>query len=179
MSESAADARIDAYATSLLSIAQHEGHLSEVEDELFRFARVVEGNDELRIALSDPGLPFERRAAIADEILKTKALATTTAIVSFIVALGHGRDLPAIVQRFVELAATRREKAVAEVRTAVPLSDEQQQRLAEALSKSTGKRVEVKVIVDEKVLGGVVARIGETVIDGTVRSKLDKFKEQF
>ena len=171
------DARIDVYADALLRIAQQEGYLTEVEDELFRFARVVEGNDDLRIAISDPALPPERRAAIVEELLSNKAMQTTTAIVSFIVGVGRGRDLPAIVEKFVELSAQRRERAVAEVRSAVPLSDEQVSRLAEALSTSTGKRVEVKVIVDEKVMGGIVARIGETVIDGTVRTKLEKFKE--
>jgi F-type H+-transporting ATPase subunit delta len=169
--------RIDVYAEALLRIAQQEGYLGEVEDELFRFARVVEGNNDLRIAISDPGLPPERRAAIVDELLAGKAMQTTTAIVSFVIGLGHGRDLPAIVEKFVELSAQGREKAVAEVRSAVALSDEQVQRLAAALSTSTGKNVEVKVIVDEKVLGGIVARIGETVIDGTVRTKLEKFKE--
>jgi hypothetical protein len=100
--------RVDVYAQSLLEIVVAEGNLSEVEDELFRFARIVEGNDELRITLSNPGLPLDRRAAIVDELLDNRALATTKAIAAFIVGAGRGHDLPAIVDRFAELAAQGR-----------------------------------------------------------------------
>jgi F-type H+-transporting ATPase subunit delta len=169
--------RVDVYARSLLGIAQAEGHLSEVEDELFRFSRIVEANDDLRMALSDRTLPAERRTAIVEELLEHRALHMTVAILTFIVAAGRGHDLTAIVERFVELAAETREREVAEVRTAVPLDDAQQQRLAEALSQATGKRIEVKVVVDEKVMGGLVATIGDTVIDGSVRHRLAQLKE--
>lgn len=172
------ESRVEAYARALLHIVRVEGHVDEVEDELFRFARVIDTNDELRMALSDPALPAERRMAIVEDILGPKALQTTTAVASFIVGIGRGRELPAIVFRFVELVAETRQHVVAEVRTAIPLDDQQVQRLAKALSDATGKRVEVKVVVDESVLGGVVATIGETVIDGSVRHRLEKFKEQ-
>lgn len=171
------EARVDTYARAILQIVHAEGHAGEVEDELFRFARIVEGNDELRMALSDPTLPAERRMAIVEDLIGVKALQTTTAIISFLVGIGRGRDIPAIVTRFVELIAATREHVVAEVRSAIPLDDRQQERLAAALSQSTGKRVEVKVVVDESVLGGILATIGETVIDGTVRHRLEKFKE--
>jgi F-type H+-transporting ATPase subunit delta len=169
--------RVDVYAQALLEIAHAEGHLSEVEDELFRFARVVDANDDLRMALSDRTLPAERRTAVVEELLGRRALPVTVAILVFIVAAGRGHDLTAIVQRFVELAAATREHEVAEVRSAVALDEAQQQRLARALSEATGKRIEVKVIVDEKVMGGLVATIGDTVIDGTVRHRLAQLKE--
>jgi F-type H+-transporting ATPase subunit delta len=170
--------RVDVYARALLDIVSSEGHLDEVEDELFRFARIIEGNDDLRMALANPGLPLDRRAAIVDELLENRALPVTRAIATFVVGAGRGHDLPAIVDRFVDLAAQTREHTVAEVRSAVALDDGQQRRLAEALSRSTGKQVEVKVIIDESVLGGIVATIGDTVIDGTVRHRLDQLKEQ-
>jgi F-type H+-transporting ATPase subunit delta len=169
--------RVDVYAQSLLEIASTEGHLSEVEDELFRFARVVDANDELRMALSDRTLPAERRAAIVEELLGSQALTITVAIISFVVSAGRGGDLSAIVNRFVELAASTRQHEVAEVRSAVALDDAQQRRLAEALSEATGKQIEVKVVVDEKVMGGLVATIGDTVIDGTVRHRIAQLKE--
>ena len=169
--------RVDIYADALLRIAQVEGHLAEVEDELFRFARVVEANDDLYMALSDRTLPVERRLGIVDELLEGKALATTTAIVSFVVAAGRGHDLPAIAQKFVELAAATRQHAVAEVRSAVPLDDATVQRLAAVLSESTGKQIEVKVVVDETVLGGIVATIGDTVIDEKIRHRIEQLKE--
>jgi F-type H+-transporting ATPase subunit delta len=170
--------RIEAYAHGLLEIAQAEGRLDDVEDELFRFARIVEGNDDLRMALASPGLTAERRAAIVDELLETRAHTLTRAIASFIVGAGRGHDLPAIILRFTELAAETRESELAEVRSAVPLDHAQVERLADVLSRATGKRVEVKVVVDPAVMGGIVATIGDLVIDGTVRHRLEKLKEQ-
>lgn len=170
--------RVDVYARALLDIASSEGHLDEVEDELFRFARIVEGNDELRMTISNPGLPLDQRASVVDDLLEHRALPTTRAIATFIVAAGRGHDLPAIVNRFVELAAQTREQVIAEVRSAVALDDAQKARLAQALSQATGKRVEIKVVVDESVLGGIVATIGDTVIDGTIRHRLEQLKER-
>ena len=169
--------RIEAWAQALLEIAQAEDHLSEVEDELFRFARIVEGNDELRMALSNPGQPAERRAAIVDELLENRSLQMTRAMAAFIVGAGRGHDLPAIVARFVELAAQSRQHEVAEVRSAVALDEAQVQRLAAALGRATKKNIEVRVVVDPTLMGGIVATIGDTVIDGTVRHRLEQLKE--
>jgi len=169
--------RIEAWAQALLEIALAEDHLSEVEDELFRFARIIEGNDDLRMALSNPGQPAERRAAIVDDLLENRSLQMTRAIAAFIVGAGRGHDLPAIVARFVELAAQSREHEVAEVRSAVPLDDAQVQKLAAALGRATHKNIEVRVVVDPTLLGGIVATIGDTVIDGTVRHRLEQLKE--
>jgi F-type H+-transporting ATPase subunit delta len=170
--------RVDVYARALLDIVTTEGHVDEVEDELFRFARIVEGNDDLRMTLANPGLPLDRRAGIVDELLENRALPITRAITTFLVGAGRGHDLPAIIDKFVALAAENREHAIAEVRSAVALDDEQRRRIGDALSRATGKQVEVKVVIDESVLGGIVATIGDTVIDGTVRHRLDQLKEQ-
>jgi F-type H+-transporting ATPase subunit delta len=169
--------RIQAYATALLEVARAEGMLGEVEDDLFRFARVFEGNDDLRMALTDPALPTDRRMAVVEELMGGKALNVSAALASFVVGIGRAAEMPAIVDRFVELAAGERDHEVAEVRSAVPLDQSQRDRLATALSEATGKRIEVKVIVDEQVLGGLVARIGDTVIDGTIRHRLEQLKE--
>jgi F-type H+-transporting ATPase subunit delta len=170
--------RNEAYAQGLLDVARGEGPLADIEDDLFRFARTVQSSDDLRMSLSDPKLPIDRRLALIDELLEGKALAASTALISMVVAAGHAGDLTAIVERFVELAAAERERELAEVRSAIPLDQAQTKRLADALSQATGKRVEVKVIVDPSVLGGIVARVGDTVIDGTIRHRLEQLKEQ-
>ena len=170
--------KVEAYAQAMLEVARAEGHLAGVEDDLFRFARTFEANDTLRHALTDPELPIERRIAVIDELMGGKALTTSAALASLVVASGHSSDLGAIVDRFVELAASERKHELAEVRTAIPLDAKQVERLAVALGKATGKDVEVKVIVDPSVLGGIVARVGDTVIDGTVRHRLEQLKEQ-
>ena len=171
------DERPRAYASALLDIARAEGHVERVEDELFRVARAFEGNEELRTTLTDEVIPIERRLGIVEDLLGPRASRLTTAMVSFAIAAGRGRDLPAIVDEFVRRSAELRSEEVAEVRSAIPLDADQQARLADALGKATGKRVTVKVIVDPSVLGGLVARVGDTVIDGSVRSRLEQIKE--
>ncbi len=172
------NAQSDAFADSLLMIASAEGCLAYVEDDLFRFARTLEGSDDLRLALTDPSLPVDRRLAVIEELMEGKAVQLSTALVGMMVAAGHSADLPEIVTAFVEKAAAERQHEVAEVRSALALDESQISRLAAALSQATGKRVEVRVIVDPSVLGGVVSRIGDTVIDGTVRHRLDQLREQ-
>jgi F-type H+-transporting ATPase subunit delta len=173
-----ADDRVASYAQAFYEIARAEQSVDEVEDELFRFARTLEGNDELRRVLTDPAMPVERRTGVVNDLLGPKASPVTTSLVSFVVSAGRARDLPAIIARLVERAAAAKDRAVAEVRSAVPLTDDQQGRLADALSRATGKAVEVKVIVDPTVLGGLVATIGETVIDGSVRTHLEQLRSQ-
>jgi F-type H+-transporting ATPase subunit delta len=170
--------RVEAYATALLEVSRAEGHLADIQDELFRFARTFEGSDELRAALTDPALPRERRIAVVEDLLGGKALQTSAALATFIVAAGRAGELPAIVDRFVELAAAEQRRAVAEVRSAIALTPEQTDRLREALNRATGKDVEVKVVVDPSVLGGIVARVGDLVIDGSVRHRLEQLREQ-
>ena len=109
--------RVDAYASAMLTVAQAEGVVERVEDELFKVARTVEGSDPLRSTLTDPAIPVERRAGVVDELLGKRALPLTTAITSFIVGAGRAHDLPAIVDAFVARAAEARAEAVAEVRT--------------------------------------------------------------
>ena len=89
------------------------------------------------------------------------------------------RELPEIVDRLLERNAAFADKVIAQVRSAVALSDEQKTRLADALAKSTGKKVEVVVEVDPSVLGGLVTQIGDTVIDGSVRQRLSQLRESF
>ena len=169
--------RVDGYASAIYEVARAEGALDAVSDELFQVAQVVAGSDELRQALSDQSVPPEKRQAVVEDLLGARAHPLTTALVSFVVGAGRARDLPEIAERLVRRAAAERDHVVAEVRTAVPLDDEQRRRLAEALSANLDKQVEVKVIVDPSVLGGVVARVGDTVIDGTVRHRLDQLRE--
>jgi F-type H+-transporting ATPase subunit delta len=173
---SATDERIDGYANGLFEIAKAEGTLDEVEDELFRFARSLESSDALRATLTDELIPTAKRQAIVEDLLGGRATTTTTQLVSLVVGSGRGRELPAIIDKLVERAAAAKERAVAEVRSAIPLTDDQRARLAAALNNATGKQVELKVVVDPTVLGGLVASVGDTVIDGSVRARLDQLK---
>ena len=172
------DNRIDGYARALFEVARAEGTLDEVEDELFRFARSYESSDALRNALTDEQIPAGKRQAIVEGLLGGKATSTTTQLVSMVVGSGRGRDLPAIIDKLVARASSAKNLELAEVRTAVPLTQDQETRLAAALANATGKQVNVKVVVDPSVLGGVVATIGDTVIDGSVRTRIDQLKSR-
>jgi F-type H+-transporting ATPase subunit delta len=172
-----ADDRTLAYAEALFGVARAEGTLGEVEDELFRFSQTLEGSDELREALTDPAIPVARRQQIVEDLLGGKASSTTVAMISLVVGTGRARDLPAIISQLVEMSAAEANKAVAEVRTAVPLNQDQRERLATALGEATGRQVEIKAIVDPAVMGGVVAQVGDTVIDGSVRTRLDRLRK--
>jgi F-type H+-transporting ATPase subunit delta len=169
---------IRGYAEAMFSVAEAEDALEAVEDELFRFARALEGQQGLRDALTDPALPTDRKRAVLADVLGDRANPQTVNLLGFVVEQGRARDLPAIVDELVALAAERRRAAVAEVRTAIPLDAERRERLAEALGKATGKNVELKVVVDPSVVGGVVARVGDQVIDGSVRRRLELARER-
>ncbi|MGH9211611.1 MAG: ATP synthase F1 subunit delta [Acidimicrobiales bacterium] len=174
-----ADDRTLAYADALFAVARAEGTLGDVEEELFRFSLALEGSDELREALTDTHIPAARRQQIVEDLLGSDALPVTTALVSMVVGAGRARDLPAIIRQLIEHSAAEANKAVAEVRSAVRLTADQRKRLAAALNAATGKQVELKVIVDPSVLGGIVAQVGDTVIDGSVRSRLEQLKQAF
>jgi F-type H+-transporting ATPase subunit delta len=169
---------IRGYAQALFSIAEAEDALESVGDELFRFARALETENSLRESLTDPALPVERKKAVLQEILGEKVSQHTVSILGFLVEQGKARELGRIVDELVSLAAERGKAAVAEVRTAIPLEADHQRRLAEALEKATGKKVELKVVVDPSVVGGVVARVGDQVIDGSIRKRLELAKER-
>lgn len=173
------DTRINAYADAALSIARAEGNLSEVEDELFRLGRVLESSDELRSTLSDPRLPAARRQQIVEDLLEGKATTTTTAIVSMVVGAGRAADLPKIAQELVQRSASDRGEAVAEVRSAVALTEDQIARLAAALKQRTNMDITVKNVVDPTVMGGIVTQIGDSVLDGTVRTRLNQLRDAF
>ena len=114
-----------------------------------------------------------------EDLLDGQVTQTTVALVSMVVAAGMGSDIKAIADKVVGLGAESRDKAVAEVYSVVDLSSDQQHRLAAALKSATGKDVEMKIIIDESVMGGLLVQIEDEVIDGTVRTRLKQLREAF
>jgi F-type H+-transporting ATPase subunit delta len=171
------DDRISGYASAILDLAKAEGQLERVESEFLAIGQAVETSADLRSTLTDPQLPIDKKQAIIDDLIGGRASSLTVGLVQFIVGQGRSSEIPSIATSFVEKAVESRDRAVAEVRSAVPLDDTTVDRLATALGKATGKRVEVKVIVDESVMGGIVARVGDVVIDGTVANAIGELRQ--
>lgn len=163
---------VGGYGRALLAVAEAEDALDQVSDELFRLARTIESTPALADRLTNPGVSVTQRLTLVDELLSGRAHPATTASVLMVVQAGRARHLPAIADEVTRLAAEARSKALAEVRSAVDLDPAQRDRLAAALSEATGRDVELKVIVDADVVGGLVAKVGDTVIDGTVARRL-------
>ena len=169
----ARDDLIKGYARALLEIATAEKALDRVQDELFLFAKAVERHAELREALTDEGLPVENRNAVIRELLGERVHPVTLRLATFLVEAGQARHLDAIAEELARLAAERAERTLAEVRSAVPLSDEQRERVRGALAEATGLEIELKVVVDPTVIGGLVARVGDEIFDGSVSTRLN------
>lgn len=172
-----ASERDTAYAKALLAVASAEGELDAVQGEIFTLAQTIGNNDELSSTLSDPQIPAARRQQVIEDLLSGRASKSTVALMSMIVGTGRVRDLSSIAEALVTLSATEGGTQLAVIRSAIDLTDDQKSRLTTALQTSMGKPVEVRVIVDPTVLGGLVAQIGDTVIDGSVRRRLDQLKQ--
>ncbi len=169
--------RIEGYAAGLYAFALAEDSVERVSDELHRFSVLLERSESLRDSLGNSSLPAERRQAAVEDLLGGRASRLTTNLVSYLVGVGRIRELPEITTALLALVAAERQRSVAEVRSAVPLNDDQRARLTEALGTMLGQPVDLRVIVDPSVMGGIVARVGDIVIDGTVRHRLELLKE--
>jgi F-type H+-transporting ATPase subunit delta len=158
--------------------ADAAGELDRVEDDLFRFGALVERTPELRSALTDPVVPLERKRALVDELIGGKANPRAVGLVRLALDLRLGRELDRRCRELAEMAAERRNRMVADVRTAVPLDDGRQARLAETLTRVIGRPVELRCTVDSTIMGSVVVRVGDEVFDGSVRSRIEQARER-
>jgi F-type H+-transporting ATPase subunit delta len=170
--------KIDGYAAAVTAVASVEGNLATVADELYQFARALESNDELRTTLTDRAIPASRRLGVVESLLDGRAHPTTINLVSMLVGADRGGDLVAVADQVIQRAADARGQQVAEVRSAIALTQDQVDRLAEALGRAIGSSVDVQVVIDPSVMGGLVAQVGDTVIDGSIRTRLEKLKER-
>ena len=143
---------------------------------LTRCAEALRSSDELQSTLADPVIDVERRLRITEDLLGGRALPATAALVSLVVGAGRGGELVEIIDAAIDRAAAGRNRRVARVRSAVELTGEQRTRLAEAIKASSGLDVEIQAIVDPTVVGGVVTEIGDDVIDGSVRNRLQQMR---
>ncbi|HET7328769.1 MAG TPA: F0F1 ATP synthase subunit delta [Nocardioidaceae bacterium] len=157
--------------------AERAGQGDELEDELFRFGRVVAGDARLREVISDRTAPTAAKQSLVRSLLDGQACAPTVRLAEQAV-VGRHRSFDAALEYFTKVAADRRERFVATVRSAAPLSEPAKSRLADALQRQYGRQVHVNTVVDPELLGGLRVEIGDEVIDGTVASKLDEARRR-
>lgn len=162
---------LSAYAEIIA--ADKAGQLDDVEDELFRFGRIVSGSHDLRAALTEPKAATAGKAALVTKLLGGRANAGTVRLVVALVTKPRGRSLEQGLESYSKLAAARRDRVVALVTTAVPLSDGQKERLSGALGRLYGRQVHLNIDIDPEVVGGLRVQIGDEIIDGTVSSRLE------
>jgi F-type H+-transporting ATPase subunit delta len=158
--------------TAVFLVAEADGKLDEVEDELFRFARTLHREPELRAVLTDRALDGERKRALLDGLLEGKAQDATRRVIAALVLAPRGRTLEDGLETYARLASDVRSRTLATVTSAVSLDEAQRSRLAASLSAQLGREVALQVEVDPKVVGGVVVRVGDEVIDGSTRHRL-------
>lgn len=173
------DTLINSYAEAFAAVAKAEGKSSVVENELFAVVTALKSSDDLRRTLADAKLPVGRRQQIVEDLLAGKASGTTASLVSLLVANGRIGDLESIAATALAKTAASRGEAVAEVRSAVALTEDQLTRLAVALKAKTNRDVAIRNIVDPTVVGGIVTQIGDTLLDGSVRTRLTQLRDAF
>jgi F-type H+-transporting ATPase subunit delta len=165
------DALEHASVTAHIAGADADGTLDDVEDNLFRFSRIAEGNTGLRDALGDPAVPVEGKRSLVADLVGDKVDETTSMLLRQAVA-GRHRSLTSTLALYQRVAAEGRGSIIATVWVAAPLRDEHRERLAEALSAQHDRQVHLNVVVDPEVLGGVRVAVGDEVLDSTVEARL-------
>ncbi|MCH9815843.1 MAG: F0F1 ATP synthase subunit delta [Actinomycetia bacterium] len=165
-------------AEALFGAAEGAGELDRVEDELFRFNQILAGNGDLQLALSSPGLPAATKDGILSDLLDDKVAKPTLVLLSYISGHLRGRRIEQTVGHFTELAAERRGKLLAVVRSARPLTQDQTDRLARALAGKYDRDIAINAEVDAALVGGVTIEIGDDVIDGSIASRLDQVRRR-
>ncbi len=164
---------------TLLRSAVQADKLAEVEDELFRFGQIVSGSPELSVTLSDSGVPIDRRAKLVSDLLKGKAQPVTVRLIEVALNGFSGRSFDSSLTRLVELTAAKRDREVAYVTVAKPLTDAEEQALAAKLADIYGRQVTLAIIVDPSVIGGVSVQIGSDLYDGTILRRLNAARQAF
>lgn len=156
----------------LFAAAERDGVLDEIEDQLFRFQRVLGSEGQLATLLDEKAVAADRRVVLLRRLLDGRVHPVTLALLENAVRSDRTRALELAIDDLLEAAATRQERSVARVVTAVPLSEQQQARLVAALGQLYGRTMSLRTALDPDVRGGLVIRVGDEVIDGSVASRL-------
>lgn len=158
--------------------ADAAGQLDDLEDQLFRFGRIVAGEPALRAALASRQLPADRKRSLLEALLTGKVGEAALRLITQAAVYPRGRSLDERLDEYARLAADWRERLIAVVRVATELTGSQRERLATALSATYGRGIHLNVVIDPAVVGGMSVQIGDEFIDGSVASQLATLKRR-
>jgi ATP synthase F1 delta subunit len=168
--------RVGGFATAVHEDLTH-AELEELEDGLFRFARIVQSTPDLRAALVDRDLATEARQGLVTQLLAGKVHPSTISLIRYVVAGGRARDIVGTLDWLVEQTAKARGWRIARIRAAAPIEEGQRTELSDSLASLAGAPVELQVIIDEALLSGAVIEIGDLQVDASARGKIDALRE--
>ena len=166
------DALDEVAAAALFTAAEQEDKLDDVEDELFRFGRILDREPQLRAALTDPALPAQRKQELLVALIGGRVHDATRTLVEEVVLHPRGRTIDRGLEEYGRLAAERRARLVATVRTVVPLTEAQEARLAAGLEARLGHPVRLNIEIDPDLVGGISVRVGDELFDGSVAQRI-------
>jgi F-type H+-transporting ATPase subunit delta len=167
-----ADAAEELAVLAAAAAAQDADQLDDLEDELFRFSRIVRGEPELHAALASPRLPADRKRSVLGALLEGKVTSQSLRLINQAAVYPRGRSLDATLSEYARLAAEWRQRLIALVRVAAELTSSQRERLVAWLSATYGHGIQLNVVVDPQVMGGMSIQIGDEFIDGSVANRL-------
>jgi F-type H+-transporting ATPase subunit delta len=159
-------------ADVLFVAAEGDRVLDQVEDELFRFERVLDSQSELAVLLDEATVSPQRRVQLLDALAADKVHPVTAELLRHAITSGRKHSVGLAIDDLLVRAAKRRNRSVAKVISAVDLTPEQQDRLTAALSELYHRPISVRTAVDPTVRGGLVVRIGDEIIDGSVAARM-------
>jgi F-type H+-transporting ATPase subunit delta len=166
------------YARAFVDAAGSPAKASELRGELVRFASALRGSSELRELYANPAVDEETKLKVTQQIARRMKLGELAAKVLEVLVRNHRvNDIDAILDAVAAYVNTALGVAVAEVRSAKQLNANEIQELADTLSKRVGKKVELDIRTDPKLLGGFVVKIGSEIWDASVAGKINKFRE--
>lgn len=166
------------YAQALLMIANERNALDEYEKELKRFAQILQEEPKIKALMDNPKIPPEEKKQVLEKILKGSFNEIIRNFLHLIIDKRRESNYLDIIQEFMNYADEARNILDAEVRSAVQLLDKDFRELEKKLSQASGKTVRLKSIIDPSLIGGIVVRLGDTVIDGSVVKKLALLKKR-
>ena len=172
-----ADALEQLAMEALATAAQYGGKLDDLEDDLFRFGRVVSGQTGLRSALTGPTTP-DAKASLLASLLSGKVSGPSLSLITQALTHPRGRSPQVVLDLAASIAARRREQLIAVVRAATELSAAQRQRLLTALTQAYGQGIHLNVVHDPAGIGGISVQIGDELIDGTAASRLAEVRRK-